>query len=242
MNRKKFRLIKYNPSLNGLFLSLLLAFSAARAQGQCAAKVSSPAAVADCAARETPREGTAILDPVHPYILAELIDVAERHNPSTRTIWERAKQKARELGLAKSAYYPELDGLAVFGDRRSINPFPKPLAPRGYVMVEVPIVEPGVALQYLIFDFGKRAASVDSAKAEKLAAGADLIQVNQALAFRVASAYYQLQAAQDTLRTAQTTQDAAENRLHNGLATLPDVLNARAETSQAVFDEESADG
>jgi outer membrane protein len=51
-----------------------------------------------------------------------------------------------------------------------------------------------------------------------------------------------LQATQDTLRTAQTTQDAAENRLNNGLATLPDVLNARAETSQAVFDEESADG
>ncbi len=249
MNRKKLRLIEDHRSLHILFLSLLLAFSAARAPGQCAGKVSSPAAVADCDARETPREGTAILDPVHPYTLAELIDIAERHNPSTRTIWERAKQKARELGLAKSAYYPELEGLAVFGDHRSVNPFPKPLAPRGYVMVEVPIVEPEVTLQYLIFDFGKREASVDSAKAEKLAAGAVVIQVNQALAFRVASAYYQLmtaqerlQAAQDTLRTAQTTQDAAENRLNNGLATLPDVLNARAETSQAVFDEESADG
>jgi outer membrane protein len=77
------------------------------ALGQCAGKVSSPAAVADCAARETPREGTAILDPVRPYTLAELIEVAEHHNPSTRTIWEGAKQKARELGLAKSAYYPE---------------------------------------------------------------------------------------------------------------------------------------
>ena len=242
-------MIEYNPSLHVLFLSLLLALSAARAQGQCAGKVSSPAVVADCAARETPREGTAILDPSRPYTLAELIDVAEHHNPGTRTIWERAKQKARELGLAKSAYYPELDGLAVFGDHRSINPFPEPLAPRGYVTVEVPIVEPEITLQYLIFDFGKREASVDSAKAEKFAAGADLIQVNQALAFHVAGAYYQLmtaqerlQAAQDTLRTAQTTQDAAENRLENGLATLPDVLNARAETSQAVFDEESADG
>jgi outer membrane protein len=249
MNRKKFRLIVYCPSLNVLFLSLLLAFPAARAAGQCAGKVSSPAAVADCAARETPREGTAILDPVRPYTLAELIDVAEHHNPGTRTIWERAKQKARELGLAKSAYYPELEGLAVFGDHRSINPFPEPLAPRGYVMVEVPIVEPEVTLQYLIFDFGKREGNVDSAKQEKLAAGADVIQVNQALAFRVASAYYQLmtaqerlQATQDTLRTAQTTQDAAEDRLNNGLATLPDVLQARAETSQAVFDEASADG
>jgi outer membrane protein TolC len=242
-------LIEYNPSLNVLLLSLLLAFSAPRALGQCAGKVSSPAAVADCAARETPREGTAILDPVHPYTLAELIDVAEHHNPSTRTVWERAKQKARELGLTKSAYYPELEGLAVFGDERLINPFPKPLAPRGYVTVEVPIVLPEVTLQYLIFDFGKREANVDSAKEEKFAAGADVIQVNQALAFRVASAYYQLvtaqeglQAAQDTLRTAQTTQDAAEDRLNNGLATLPDVLNARAETAQAAFDEESADG
>jgi outer membrane protein len=248
-NRKRFRLIEYKPSLNVLLLSLLLAFSTARVLGQCAGNVSSPEAVAGCAARETPREGKAILDPVRPYTLAELIDVAEHHNPSTRTIWERAKQKARELGLAKSAYYPELEGLAVFGDERLINPFPKPLAPRGYVMVEVPIVKPEVALQYLIFDFGKREAGVDSAKAEMLAAGADLIQLNQAVAFRVASAYYQLvtaqesfQAAQDTLRTAQTTQDAAENRLNNGLATLPDVLNARAETSQAVFDEESADG
>jgi outer membrane protein len=246
---KKFRLIEPNPSLNNLFLSLLLVFSAAGAVGQCAGRVSPPAAVADCAARETPREGTAILDPVHPYTLAELIDVAEHHNPDTRTIWERAKQKARELGLAKSTYYPELDGLAVFGDERLINPFPEPLAPRGYVMVEIPVVKTEITLQYLIFDFGKRAGTVDSAQAEKLAAGADVIHVNQALAFRVATAYYQLmtaqerlQAAQDTLRTAQTTQDAAENRLNNGLATLPDVLNARAETAQAAFDEESADG
>jgi outer membrane protein len=249
MNRKRFRLIGYNPSLNVLLLSLLLAFSATQALGQCAGTVSSPAAVADCAAHATPREGPVTLDPAHPYTLAELIDVAEHHNPGTRIIWERAQQKARELGLAKAAYYPELEGLAVFGDERLINPFPKPLAPRGYVMVEIPVVRPEVTLQYLIFDFGKREASVDSAKQEKLAAGADFIQVNQALAFRVASAYYQLvtaqerlQATQDTLRTAQTTQDAAENRLNNGLATLPDVLNARAETSQAVFDEESADG
>ena len=42
----------------------------------------------------------------HPYTLAELIDVAEHHNPSTRTIWERAKQKARELGLAKALIIP----------------------------------------------------------------------------------------------------------------------------------------
>jgi outer membrane protein TolC len=116
-------------------------------------------------------------------------------------------------------------------------------------MVEIPAVVPEVTLDYLIFDFGKRGAKVDAATAEKLAAGANFVQVNQQVAFAVASAYYKLltqqerlEAAQQTLKTAQTTQDAAEAQLLNGRSTLPDVLNARAETSQAVFDRESADG
>jgi len=247
---RRLRLIRYGATSNVLLLLLsLFIFSVRETRGQCAGNVSSPGAVADCAARETPREGPIVLDPARSYTLAELIEIAEHHNPSTRTVWERAKQRAHELGLAKSAYYPQLESLAVFGDQRLVNPFPKPIAPRGYIMVEVPIVQPEVTLQYLIFDFGKREGTVDSARAEKLAAGADFIQLNQALAFRVASSYYllitaqeRLQAAQDILRTAQTTQDAAEWRLNNGLATLPDVLNARAETSQALFDVESADG
>jgi outer membrane protein TolC len=116
-------------------------------------------------------------------------------------------------------------------------------------MVEIPAVVPEVTLDYLIFDFGKRGAKVDAATAEKLAAGANFIQANQQLAFAVASAYYKLltqqerlEAAKQTVKTAQTTQDAAEAQLLNGRSTLPDVLNARAETSQAIFDRESADG
>jgi outer membrane protein len=243
-------LIKCGAPSKVFLLSLsLFIFSVKESAGQCAVTVSSPQVAADCAARETPHEGTVILDPKHPYRLAELIDVAEHHNPSTRIIWERAKQKARELGLAKSAYYPQFEGLAAFGDQRLINPFPKAIVPSGYILVEVPAVQPEVTLQYLIFDFGKRGATVDAARAEKFAAGADVIQVNQDLALRVSSDYYllltaqeRLNAAEDTLRTAQTTQDAAESRLKNGLATLPDVLNARAETAQAVFDVESAIG
>ena len=140
-------------------------------------------------------------------------------------------------------------GIAAFADQRIINPFPKPLAPDGYTMVQIPVIQPEVKLQYLLFDAGERAAHVDAATQEQLAAGANFIQANQEVAFRVASAYYRLltaqerlQAAEETLKTAQTTLDAAEARLNNGRATLPDVLNARSETAQAVFDRESADG
>jgi len=232
-----------------LLLLLVVAGPLEMSLAQCAGIASTPRAAADCAAHSIPFEKITTIDPNRSYTLAELIDIAERNNPRTRIVWERAKQRADQLNIEKSAYFPVLAAVAVFADERFINPFPKPLAPRGYVMVEVPTVEPEIALEYLLFDFGKREAKVDAATAQKLAAGANFIQANQEVAFRVASGYYtlltaqeRLQAAQETLKTAQTTQDAAEHQLSNGRATLPDVLNARAETSQAVFDLETADG
>lgn len=239
--RSAFRLVTFLLSLT---LTLSLEVSA-----QCVGAALTPAAAADCAQRSIAVDRAASIDPAHTYSLAELIDIAELNNPRTHIAWERAKQAADRLGIAKSAYYPVLSGLAAFADERMINPFPKPLAPRGYVMVEVPAVVPELTLEYLIFDSGKREAKVDAATAEKLAAGANFIRANQEVAFRVATAYYKLQTAQErltaakeTLKTAQTTQDASETQLSNGRSTRPDVLNAKAETSQAIFDMESADG
>jgi TolC family type I secretion outer membrane protein len=224
-------------------------FAITGAFAQCAGNVSTPQWASDCAARAIPQDRVATLDISHIYTLAELVDIAESNNPITRIYWERAKQMAGELGIAKSAYFPLLVGVAGFGDSRSIEPFPKPLAPDGYVMVKAPVVQPEITLQYLLFDFGKREAAVDAARAQKLVSGANFIQANQEVAFRVSSAYYKLQtaeehlqAAQDTLTTAQTTQAAAEAQMNNGRATLPDVLQARAETSQAVYDLASAEG
>ena len=236
--------------LEKIIWGVLLGFlTTGNCRAQCSSVASTPQAAADCAARVTPQSKIASLDTSHPYSLAELIDIGEHNNPTARIAWERAKQKAESLGIAKSEYFPVLAGVAAFGDSRSVNPFPAALVPKGYTMVEVPFVQPEVTLDYLLFDFGKRAAKVDAATAQKLAAGANFIQTNQDVAFQVATAYYnlvtaqeRLQAAQETLKTAQTTQDAAEVQLANGRSTMPDVLNARAETAQAVFDLESAEG
>ena len=219
------------------------------AQTSCAGIAPSPATAAYCAAHTIPVATVATLDPARTYTLAELIDLAEHNNPRTRIAWERAKQRADELGVEKSAYFPVLVFQAIGGDQRTISPFPKALEARGYNMVGIPIVEPAMTLQYLLFDFGRREARVDTALAEKIASGANFIQANQDVAFRVATAYYRLltaqerlQATRETLKTGQTTQDAAEAQLANGRSTVPDVLNAKAETSQDVFDMESADG
>jgi outer membrane protein len=243
--------LSYRLKPSVLFASLILPLLLlpCDAWAQCAGEVSNPRAAAGCTAASIPAANGVSLDPTRAYTLAELIDIAEHSNPRTRIVWERAKQRAAQLGIAKSAYYPILAGLAVFADQRIVNPFPKPLAPDGYTMVQIPAIQPELKLQYLLFDGGERAAHVDAATQEQLAAGANFIQANQEIAFRVASAYYKLltaqerlQAAEDTLKTAQTTLDAADARLSNGRGTLPDVLNARSERAQAIFDRESADG
>jgi outer membrane protein len=236
--------------VNKFLLLLLVAGPCDKcAVSQCSAIASTPEAASSCTNSFSPDEKVAVIDPQHEYSLAELINIGERNNPQTRVYWERAKQRAKALGIEKSEYYPLLAGAALFADQRFLQPFPKPLAPRGYTTNELPLVEPQVELQYLLLDFGARKANVDAARAESFAAGAEFIKANQDVAYSISADYYalltaeeRLQAAKDILNTAQTTQDAAEDRLANGRATLPDVLNARAERAQAAFDLEAADG
>src|SRR5881296_4130184 len=58
------------------------------------------------------------------YELAELIDIAERSNPTTRIAWERARQAASAVGLSQSAYFPYLVASAGAGYERAFLPFP----------------------------------------------------------------------------------------------------------------------
>jgi outer membrane protein len=231
-------------------LICLLLFAAPSAFGQCQSSVTTVAAAANCTAKfDVPLSQTQI-DPQKPYRLEELIDIAETNNPRTRIAWESAKQAADRIGIARSDYYPHLAALALSGDQRLIVPFPKELgASRGYILAETPMAEAGFAMHYNVFDFGRRGAKVDATKAARLASAAMFQRTNQEVAFRVVTAYYNLLTAQERLdasrqilKTAQTTQDAAEAQLANGRSTLPDVLNARAATAQATFDLQASVG
>ena len=232
-----------------VWISIGISQCVLHAHGQCAALATTMEAASRCAANARPNDTIASIDREHRYSLAELVDIGERNNPVARIAWEAAKQRAKAVGIEKSAYYPVLAGEALFADSRSVNPFPKQLAPRGYTMVEAPVVEPSLTLQYLLLDFGGRHARVDAAQAEALSAGAHFIEANQRVALSVSRGYYalmtaeeRLSASRDTLKTAQTTEDAVQARLDNGRSTLPDLLNASAARAQAAFDMESADG
>jgi len=230
--------------LPGILLSLLLLSAAHGAHAQCEGKIDSVNTAAACTARHNAPSSRTEIDPSKSYRLEELIDIAETNNPSTRIAWEAAKQAAAGLGIARSDYFPHLAALALGGDQRVIEPWPKPLgAPRGYFLIELPVVETGVELRYNVYDFGRRGARVEASKALRLAAAALFQRTNQDVAFRVVTAYFnlitaqeRLEASRQILKTAQTTQDAAEAALANGRSTLPDVLNARAATAQANYD------
>ena len=60
--------------------------------------------------------------------------------------------------------------------------------------------------------------------------------------YRLLDSQGQQDAAEANLKNAQTVQQAAEARLQNGLATLPDVLEARSAAAQADYNLQAAIG
>ncbi len=172
------------------------------------------------------------------YSLPELIDLAESHNPETRVAWERARAQAATWGAARSELYPTVAAAALAGvDRDQAY-----LADR-FFRHTIGDFEVVLNLNYTIFDFGARAGRINAAKAETLAANFAFNDTHRDVIYRVEQAYYELlsasgqeEAARVNLSNAQAVQQAAEERLNHGVATLPDLLEARSATAQAEYE------
>ena len=172
------------------------------------------------------------------YSLQELIDFAESHNPETRVSWESAIAQSQALGIARSDLFPLLSAVAMSGVQRDEIPF----GSRFYRQT-VSSFQTSLDLSYTLFDFGARRGRIDAECARLLAANFAFNDVHRNVIFQVQQAYYRLlnasgqeAAARASLANAEQVQQAAEARLQNGLATLPDVLEARSATAQAQYD------
>jgi outer membrane protein len=181
------------------------------------------------------------LEPNRMYSLAELVAFAEAHNPETHAAWENARAQAAALGVARSELYPQLAAIASAG----VNRAEIPNGQRFYRQT-VSGFDASVDLNYLIFDFGGRRSRIDQSTEQLLAANFGFNDVHRALIFRVEQTYFRLlnafgqeTAARASLANAESVQQAAELRLQNGLATLPDVLESRSAAAQAKYDLES---
>jgi outer membrane protein len=193
---------------------------------------------------ERNREQPYAIEVNHAYTLSELIDLAESHNPDTRVAWQSAKARAESLGIAKSALFPTISASVLARTWRQNT-----LYADGFYRDTVGLFQPGLNLNYLVFDFGGRNGAIDAAKAEMFAANFAFNDVHREIIYQTAANYYRLlnafgqqQVAKATLLTAQTVEKDAQSRLDHGLATLPDLLEAKAASAQADYDLQAAIG
>jgi outer membrane protein len=188
------------------------------------------------------------LNSSHSYTLAELIDLAQSHNPLTRVAWQNARDAALATGIAKTAYLPSLTASVVgayqtgsnrvtaYGTQESLN---------GSLHGSIS----AVSLQWLLFDFGERAAVVSAAEQVSVIANIGFTAAHQQLIYQVALAYYAHIAAQARLATAakalqnaKEVQAAAEARRAHGVGTIVEVAQARQATAQAELAQVQASG
>jgi len=177
------------------------------------------------------------------YELAELIDLAERANPETKAAWEQAKASAAAVGLAQSEYFPLLALRASADYAREPVPVPESATAASYVDLKAQEAQPVATLEWVLLDFGRRKASVNAAKNQLLAANLGFNARHQGIVFKVQRAFYELSkvrgrndVAQSALDSALKVQEATEERYKNGLATAPDVSQARQQAASAAFD------
>jgi outer membrane protein TolC len=178
------------------------------------------------------------VEPTRAYSLAELIDLAEANNPETRVVWESARAQAAALGIARSDLFPTLAAVALAGVDRQEAGFGSQ-----FYRQTIPHSEISLSFNYTIFDFGARRGRINAESGRLLESNFAFNDVHRQLIYDVSQAYYRLlnaagqeEAAGASLVNAQNVQQAAEERLRNGLATLPDVLEARSATAQAQYD------
>lgn len=170
------------------------------------------------------------------FSLADLIDIAQSNNPLTRSAWNRARDVALAAGIAKSTYLPRLTAAAIGGYQLSQIAGPLGTTVTNQLRGTISLV----SFDWLLFDFGQRAAVVEAASQASVISNIGFTAAHQQLIYDVSSAFYANAAARarvgnavQSLENAKSVQAAAEDRMKRGIGTVVEVAQARQATAQA---------
>jgi len=174
-----------------------------------------------------------ILKTGQPLSLVDIVDIALGNNPETAAAWAQARSAAAAYGSQKGDYYPQLGATAGTNYRHGHTD-------DGKTSYNQRDTSAALELNWLIFDFGGRAAALEEFREALIAADWLHNVVIQKVMLGVEKAYYGyitakvlLDAQQATYKEAETNLDAAKDRHHAGLATIADVLQAKTALAQA---------
>ena len=186
------------------------------------------------------------------YALFELIDIAEEQNPNARAAWEQVKQQAAAVKVARSALFPSLSVSAPTSEMREFLVFPYadgPVLGGPSLREDDTTVNPVLALDYMLLDFGNRRASINTATTNLFVTGASLTGTHEQIALDVTRNYYRVvsskglvTSAQASLKDAEAIEEQVQARMEHGLATLPNFLNAKTQRQQAEYNLQNAIG
>ncbi len=148
------------------------------------------------------------------YSPPDLIDLAQTNNPSTRVAWNEARTAALATGIAESTYLP-LSSVSAIGGIQGSNGSQSVAASNFNTSESASGTVSAVSLQWLLFDFGQRAAVVEAAKQASVISNIAFTAAHQQVIYNVTVAFYahaaaraRLATASQSLRNAQTIQAA----------------------------------
>lgn len=183
-----------------------------------------------------------------PYTLAELIDVAQATNPVTRNAWNDARNAALAAGIAEATFLPLVSAGIVQGWQTFHNEFSTLGVNASNNVTGSGNIE-ALSVQWLLFDFGERAALVDVAKQASAISNIAFTFAHQQVIYNVSLAFYANAAAQarlataaKSLRDAEQVQAAAEDRYKRGIGTVVEVAQAKQATAEARLTRVQAEG
>ncbi|MCA7922706.1 TolC family protein [Burkholderia cenocepacia] len=180
-----------------------------------------------------------------PLALEDAILQAICSHPQLTRTWSDARAATAEVGVAKAAYWPTLNATAGIQRDNLTTDYNG-----GFSQNQRSSSRYGMLnLSWVLFDFGKRGANLDRARALLRAANAAHDDTLQSVFFDAAQAFYALRDAQAALEAAQAVERAAQESLaeatarHDGGAgTLGDALQAQTTYRKALLDRVSAEG
>lgn len=187
------------------------------------------------------------IDAKHTYSLDELIALAQHNNPATRIAWQEAEQAATAAGMVKATYLPMLSASVLGGYQRSKRHTQSELT---NLPLDVEIdttnhshisgIVPALTMEWLLFDFGKRAALQSAAKELATASRVKFTGAHQAVIFNVSRTFFEYSAARENTKLAAqhlenslNLTNAAQARFRHGVATSIEVAQAKQLAAQA---------
>ena len=159
-------------------------------------------------------------DASHTYTLAELVNLAESHNPDTRVAWQTAKARAQSVGIAQSALFPTITAIALTRTLRQND-----IYAGGFYRDTLGLFQPVLDVNYLIFDFGRRSGAIGigleigpGLAGEKALGGLGFGVDQEDAALFAHAAGHQPFAAPDLDQVFRLIQPADETKSHGGRA------------------------